>query len=254
MYLEELFSLKGKVAVITGASKGIGQTAAIGLAKAGARVVILCRSEPKGALEGIAAAGEEGCWIATDVTDEASVNAAFAEILRRFGAVHVVFNNAGICIHEDSVDAPVEDFHTVMNVNFFGEFLVARAAAKMMIDQGIHGSIVNMASMSGSIVNLPQWQCAYNASKAAVIHMTKSLAVEWVKYGIRVNSISPGYIATGALEEIPEEQRRVWIPMIPMGRMGKPEELLPALLYLASDASGYTTGSNVIVDGGYTCL
>ena len=111
-----------------------------------------------------------------------------------------------------------------------------------------------MASMSGSIVNLPQWQCSYNASKAAVIHMTKSLAVEWVKYGIRVNSISPGYIATGALDEIPEEQRRVWIPMIPMGRMGKPEELLPALLYLASDASSYTTGSNIIVDGGYTCL
>ncbi len=254
MYLEQMFGLKGKVAVITGASKGIGKTAAVGLAKAGAQVAILCRSEPKDALSEIAAAGEQAYWVPTDVTDEASVNNAFAEILRRSGSVHVVFNNAGICIHEDSVDAPVEDFHTVMNVNFFGEFLVARAAAKIMIDQGIHGSIVNMASMSGSIVNLPQWQCSYNASKAAVIHMTKSLAVEWVKYGIRVNSISPGYIATGALDEIPEEQRRVWIPMIPMGRMGKPEELLPALLYLASDASSYTTGSNIIVDGGYTCL
>lgn len=254
MYVEELFGLKGKVAVVTGASKGIGKTAAVGLAKAGAEVAILCRSEPKEALEGIAAAGGRGYWIAADVTDEAAVDAAVDEIARRSGAVHVVFNNAGICIHEDSVDAPAENFRTVMNVNFFGEFFVARAAARIMMERGIRGSIINMASMSGSIVNLPQWQCSYNASKAAVIHMTRSLAVEWVKAGIRVNCISPGYIATGALDEIPEEYRESWIPMIPMARMGKPEELLPALLYLASDASGYTTGSNVIVDGGYTCL
>ena len=254
MYVEELFGLKGKVAVVTGASKGIGKTAAVGLAKAGAEVAILCRSEPKEALEGIAAADGRGYWIAADVTDEAAVDAAFAEIARRSGVVHVVFNNAGICIHEDSVDAPAENFRTVMNVNFFGEFFVARAAARIMMERGIRGSIINMASMSGSIVNLPQWQCSYNASKAAVIHMTRSLAVEWVKAGIRVNCISPGYIATGALDEIPEEYRESWIPMITMARMGKPEELLPALLYLASDASGYTTGSNVIVDGGYTCL
>ena len=254
MYVGELFGLKGKVAVVTGASKGIGKTAAVGLAKAGAEVAILCRSEPKEALEGIAAADGRGYWIAADVTDEAAVDAAFAEIARRSGVVHVVFNNAGICIHEDSVDAPAENFRTVMNVNFFGEFFVARAAARIMMERGIRGSIINMASMSGSIVNLPQWQCSYNASKAAVIHMTRSLAVEWVKAGIRVNCISPGYIATGALDEIPEEYRESWIPMIPMARMGKPEELLPALLYLASDASGYTTGSNVIVDGGYTRL
>lgn len=254
MYVEELFGLKGKVAVVTGASKGIGKTAAVGLAKAGAEVAILCRSEPKEALEGIAATDGRGYWIAADVTDEAAVDAAFAEIARRSGVVHVVFNNAGICIHEDSVDAPAENFRTVMDVNFFGEFFVARAAARIMMERGIRGSIINMASMSGSIVNLPQWQCSYNASKAAVIHMTRSLAVEWVKAGIRVNCISPGYIATGALDEIPEEYRESWIPMIPMARMGKPEELLPALLYLASDASGYTTGSNVIVDGGYTCL
>ena len=127
MYVEELFGLKGKVAVVTGASKGIGKTAAVGLAKAGAEVAILCRSEPKEALEGIAAAGGRGYWIAADVTDEAAVDAAFAEIARRSGAVHVVFNNAGICIHEDSVDAPAENFRTVMDVNFFGEFFVARA-------------------------------------------------------------------------------------------------------------------------------
>ena len=172
MYVGELFGLKGKVAVVTGASKGIGKTAAVGLAKAGAEVAILCRSEPKEALEGIAAADGRGYWIAADVTDEAAVDAAFAEIARRSGVVHVVFNNAGICIHEDSVDAPAENFRTVMNVNFFGEFFVARAAARIMMERGIRGSIINMASMSGSIVNLPQWQCSYNASKAAVIHMT----------------------------------------------------------------------------------
>lgn len=196
MYVGELFGLKGKVAVVTGASKGIGKTAAVGLAKAGAEVAILAAASPKEALEGIAAADGRGYWIAADVTDEAAVDAAFAEIARRSGVVHVVFNNAGICIHEDSVDAPAENFRTVMNVNFFGEFFVARAAARIMMERGIRGSIINMASMSGSIVNLPQWQCSYNASKAAVIHMTRSLAVEWVKAGIRVNCISPGYIAT----------------------------------------------------------
>ena len=196
---------------------------------------------------------KKNCFLA-DVTDEAAVDAAFAEIARRSGAVHVVFNNAGICIHEDSVDAPAENFRTVMDVNFFGEFFVARAAARIMMERGIRGSIINMASMSGSIVNIPQWQASYNASKAGVIHMTRSLAVEWTQYGIRVNSLSPGYIATPMSVDTPQELRDAWMPLIPMHRMGKPEELIPAVLYLASDASGYTSGADVIVDGAYSCL
>ena len=108
--------------------------------------------------------------------------------------------------------------------------------------------------MSGSIVNIPQWQCSYNASKAAVMHMTKSLALEWAEYGIRVNSLSPGYIATPMSVDTPKELKDAWEPLMPMHRMGKPEELLPAILYLASDAASYTTGSDIIVDGGYTCF
>lgn len=109
-----------------------------------------------------------------------------------------------------------------------------------------------MASMSGTIVNIPQWQVSYNASKAGVIHMSKSLAIEWAEYGIRVNSLSPGYIATPMSVDVPKDLIDAWIPLMPMHRMGKPEELIPAVLYLASDASGYTTGSDIIVDGGYS--
>lgn len=123
-----------------------------------------------------------------------------------------------------------------------------------MIEKGIRGSIINMASMSGSIVNIPQWQCSYNASKAAVIHMTRSLAAEWVDYGIRVNSLSPGYIGTPMSADTPKELKDAWMPLIPMHRMGKPEELLPAVLYLACDAAGYTSGSDVVVDGAYTAI
>ena len=108
--------------------------------------------------------------------------------------------------------------------------------------------------MSGTIANSPQWQCSYNASKAGVMHMTRSLALEWAEYGIRVNSLSPGYIATPMSVDTPQELKDAWMPLMPMHRMGKPEELIPAVLYLASDASGYTTGSDTIVDGAYTCF
>lgn len=155
-------------------------------------------------------------------------------------------------MHQSAFEGTIAEFREVLDVNLTGEYIVARAAGKIMVERGIQGSIINMASMSGSIVNVPQWQCSYNASKAAVIHMTRSLAVEWAEYNIRVNSISPGYIATAMSVDTPQELKDAWMPLIPMRRMGKPEELIPAVLYLASSASGYTSGSDVIVDGGYT--
>jgi NAD(P)-dependent dehydrogenase (short-subunit alcohol dehydrogenase family) len=254
MYLEELFGLMGKVAIVTGGGRGIGQVVALGLAKAGAEVVILSRSGADETLELLKKAGGKGYYISTDVTKEASVDAALSEILKRSGRLDIVFNNAGICMHQTTLEATIAEFREVLDVNLTGEFIVARAAGKIMIERNIHGSIINMASMSGSIVNVPQWQCSYNASKAGVIHMTKSLAVEWAPYHIRVNSISPGYIATPMSVDTPQELKDAWMPLIPQHRMGKPEELIPAILYLASDASGYTTGSDVIVDGGYTCM
>ena len=254
MYLEELFGLKGKVAVVTGGGRGIGQVVARGLSKAGAEVVILNRSGADETLGMIASDGGKAYYISTDVVKEDSVDEAFAEILRRSGRIDIIFNNAGICMHQTTFEATIAEFRQVLDVNLTGEFIVARAAGKIMVERGIRGSIINMASMSGSIVNVPQWQCSYNTSKAAVIHMTRSMAVEWADYHIRVNSISPGYIATPMSADESQELKDAWMPFIPMHRMGNPEELIPAILYLACDASGYTSGSDIIVDGAYTCM
>jgi NAD(P)-dependent dehydrogenase (short-subunit alcohol dehydrogenase family) len=253
-YLDTLFGLNGKVAIVTGGGRGIGQVIARGLAQAGAEVVILSRSGADETLRLIAEDGGKSYFIATDVTQEQSVDHAMAEILRQSGSVDIVFNNAGICMHQTTLEATIADFREVIDVNLTGEFIVARAAGRIMIERGIRGSIINMASMSGSIVNVPQWQCSYNASKAAVIHMTRSLAAEWAEFGIRVNSLSPGYIATPMSVDTPQELKDAWMPLIPMHRMGEPEELIPAVLYLASGMSGYTSGSDVIVDGAYTTI
>ncbi|MDD4075037.1 MAG: SDR family oxidoreductase [Eubacteriales bacterium] len=253
MYLDELFGLTGKVAVVTGGGRGIGQVVAIGLAKAGAKVVILARSNADETLAKIREAGGEAMFISTDVTKEESVDAAMQKIMVTYGSVDVVFNNAGICLHKDTFEATIEEFRNVLDVNLTGEYIVARAAGKIMKENNIKGSIINMASMSGSIVNIPQWQCSYNASKAGVMHMTKSLAIEWADYGIRVNSLSPGYIATPMSVDTPQELKDAWAPLMPLHRMGTPEELIPAVIYLACDASGYTTGSDIIVDGAYSC-
>lgn len=254
MYLEKLFGLKGKVAVVTGGGRGIGQTVACGLAKAGAEVAILCRSEASKTIEMIEKEGGSAYWISTDVTKESQVENAFSGIMKQSGSIDVVFNNAGICKHRDTFDTSMSDFQEVMDVNVTGPFNVARIAAKMMVDKGIAGNIVNMASMSGYIVNIPQAQCSYNTSKAAVRHMTKSLAVEWAQKNIRVNSISPGYVSTPMASDTPQELRDVWTDIIPMKRFADPEELMTAILYLVSDASSYTTGSDVVVDGAYTCI
>jgi len=251
MYLENMFGLKGKAALVTGAGRGIGQVVALGLAQAGAKIAIFSRTGADQTVSMIKEAGGEAYSLIVDVTSEQQVDKGLAEALRLCGSIDVVFNNAGICIHEDTFTATLAQWREVIEINLTGEYIVARAAAKIMYDRGIKGSIINMASMSGSVVNVPQWQASYNASKAGVIHMSRSLAVEWAQYGIRVNSISPGYINTPMSVDTPQELRDAWMPLIPQQRMGEPEELIPAILYLASAASGYTTGSDIIVDGGY---
>ena len=253
MYLEKMFGLKGKIAIVTGGGRGIGQVIACGLAKAGAEVVIISRSGAEETVKMIEEDGGKAYDLKADVTDETQVDHALQTILDRSGSIDILFNNAGICMHQSTLEATIEEFRQVVDVNLTGEFIMARAVGRIMIERGIKGSIINMASMSGTIVNIPQWQCSYNASKAAVIHMTKSLAVEWADYGIRVNSLSPGYIATPMAVDVPKELKDAWLPLMPLHRMGTPEELIPAILYLASDASGYTTGSDIIVDGAYSC-
>lgn len=254
MYLEKMFGLQGKTALVTGGGQGIGQVVAIGLAKAGAKVVIMNRGNVEDTVRMILADGETAMGVRADVTVPGEVDAALKLVMETYGSLDIVINNAGICMHQSTLDMTPEDFRRVIDVNLTGTFIVSRAAGRIMIDRGIRGNIVNMASMSGSIVNIPQWQCSYNASKAGVIHLTKSLAMEWVGHGIRVNSISPGYIATPMSTENPSEMNEVFIKLIPMHRMGEARELVPTILSMVSDASGYTTGSDFIVDGGYTCL
>ncbi|GHV69860.1 3-oxoacyl-ACP reductase [Spirochaetia bacterium] len=253
-YLDELFSLKGKVALVTGGGRGIGQVVALGLAKAGAEIAIVSRTGADETVKLIEKAGGKAYSLLADVTDEKAVDSALKEVVSRSGALHIVFNNAGVCIHKDTLEASIAEWREVIDINLTGEYIVARAAGKIMIEKGIKGSIINMASMSGSIVNVPQWQASYNASKAGVIHMTRSLAVEWAPYGIRVNSISPGYIATPMSVDTPQELKDAWMPLIPLHRMGKPEELVGPIIYLAADSSGYTSGSDLIVDGAYTSM
>ena len=254
MYLEELFGLKGKVALVTGGGQGIGQVVALGLARAGARVAIMNRGNVQDTVRLIEAEGGTAMGVQADVTSEEQVDAALEKILAAYGRLDIVVNNAGICMHQSTLEMTPADFRRVIDVNLAGPFIVSRAAGRIMIERGIRGSIINMASMSGSIVNIPQWQCSYNASKAGLIHLTKSLAMEWVDHGIRVNSISPGYIATPMSTDNPSDMNEAFIKLIPQHRMGEAEELMPAILSLATDRSGYTTGSDFIIDGGYTCL
>lgn len=253
-YLEKLFGLTGKTAIVTGGGRGIGQVIAHGFARAGAEVVILSRSGAQETVDAILRDGGKAYDLKADVTDEKQVDAALSEIEKRSGKVDILFNNAGICIHKDSLNASIAEWREVIDINLTGEYIMARAVGRMMIEKEIRGNIINMASMSGTIVNIPQWQASYNASKAGVIHLTKSLAMEWAGYGIRVNSLSPGYIATPMSADVEQELKDAWTPLMPTHEMGDPEALVPAVLYLASPAATYTTGSDVLVDGAYTCF
>ncbi len=173
-------------------------------------------------------------------------------IMDKWGRLDVAVNNAGGGNTLKALEMGMDDFMKVLELNMGGVFLTAQAAAKAMINNG-GGSIINIASMSAYIVNVPQTISVYNSSKAGVKHLTKSMAVEWAQYGVRVNSISPGYMMT-ELTSILHDMHPIWIEKIPMRRIGNPVDLIGAMLFLAGDASIYATGSDILVDGGYTCL
>ncbi len=191
---------------------------------------------------------------ACDVTKPAEVAAAIALAADKMGTLDILFNNAGICQHKSSLEVTQDEWERIIDVNLNGVFYVAQAFAKYLIANDKKGSIINTASMSGTIVNFPQEQASYNASKAAVVHLTKSLAIEWLNYGIRVNCISPGYIFTNMTSTVNPDYIKAWLDQIPSKRMGKPEELAGAVIYLASDSATYTTGCDVIIDGGFTLV
>jgi NAD(P)-dependent dehydrogenase (short-subunit alcohol dehydrogenase family) len=255
MYLEK-FKLSDQVAVVTGAARGIGFAAAEALSEAGALVVI-ADMDGAGAQKAAAALKERGRKadsIVLDVTDARAVEAAHTEILKRHAKVDVLVNNAGIAI--SFIPAEDMDDHTwskVIDVNLNGVFWCCRAFGKAMLARG-RGTIINVGSMSADIVNYPQEQANYNASKAGVHHLTRSLAAEWAARGVRVNAVAPTYIVTELTKGVAAdpEIRKHWIDGTPMARMGEPEEIASVILFLASDASSLMTGSIVSVDGGYT--
>lgn len=258
MGIIEKMRLDGKKGFVTGAARGIGKCTATAFAEAGADVAIVdldIEEAKKTAKELAEKTGRKVIAIQTDCTDKEQVDAMVKQVVEELGGLDFCHNNAGICINAPAEEMTYEQWLKVMNINLNGIFLTDIAAGKYMLENG-GGSIINTASMSAHIVNVPQPQCAYNASKAGVSLLTKSLAVEWAKKGVRVNCISPGYIGTELIMNAENLKPLIkqWNDMAPMGRMGKPEELQSILVYLAGDTSTFTTGSDIIVDGAFTCF
>lgn len=250
-----IFSLKGKTALVTGGYRGIGKAVAMGLAQAGADIILWDLLDAAFTAQEIAqATGVKAAAFVCDVTDPQAVEETMGRSAQVTGSLDILFNNAGIGPHKDALEVTPEEWRKVLDVNLNGIFYVATAFARYLEANNKGGSVINTASMSGLIVNVPQRQASYNASKAAVIHLTKTLAVEWVQKGIRVNCISPGYIATDLISQVREDWRQQWTDMIPFGRMGRPEELAGAVIYLASSAASYTSGCNIVIDGCYSVL
>ncbi|CAE6457991.1 unnamed protein product [Rhizoctonia solani] len=288
------FSMEGKVCVVTGAARGLGNLFARTFVESGCTKIVLMDLKQEDAqkaaddlVEWFVQHGDiqrgkvQAIGIGCDVANEDSVKAGFAEVINRFGKVDSVVASAGIVENYSAFDYPSARIRLLYDINVHGAFFCAREAAKLMIDQGIKGSIVLVSSMSANIVNVPQPQTPYNSSKAAVKHMAASLAVEWAKSGIRVNALrsvcyglartradsnvatpsilsnSPGYMLTSLTRTIldkNEELKNTWVNLTPMGRMGEPEDLKGAVIYLASDASAFTSGTELRVDGAYTCI
>lgn len=256
MYLER-FLLTGQLAVITGGARGIGLACAEALGEAGARLVLI-EPDPAIAAEGAAhltALGYQAEPVVGDVRDAARMTAIADDLAARGTPASVLVNNAGIGQSGiDAKDLSDADWLRMMDVNLNGVFWCARAFGRHMLEGGRGGSIVNIGSMSGTIANRPQPQTAYNVSKAAVHHLTRSLAGEWADRGVRVNAVAPTYIETPLVTAIAANAPRIpiWLNDTPMGRMGQASEVASAVLFLASPAASLMTGAIVAVDGGFT--
>jgi len=257
MSVLDQFKLDGYCSIVTGGATGLGKAMAKALAEAGSDIVIsdINFEEAEKTIGEMKSLGVKAAAVKGDVTIPEDCERVVGFAVKQFGKIDVLVNNAGICKHEKAENMRYEDWLKVINVNLNSVFLMSQAAGQHMIRQR-KGSIINISSMSGIIVNTPQGQCSYNASKGGVIMLTKSLAAEWVKHNIRVNTIAPTYMETELLQELmrtgDKEMIQKWKDLTPMGRFGKPEEMGGMVVYLASEASSLATGSVFVLDGGYT--
>jgi NAD(P)-dependent dehydrogenase (short-subunit alcohol dehydrogenase family) len=251
--------LDGKVAVVTGGARGLGLEMADALAEMGCPVALLDLGDGVGASaaqlaerRGIPTLGLQG-----DVTDDAALAFVFDRITDELGTPSVLVNAAGVAAWSDAEAMPAEEWRRVIDINLTGTFLACQAFARSVFAGGGSGSIVNVSSMSAFVVNVPQRQAAYNASKAGVDQLTRSLAVEWVARGIRVNAVAPGYFLSAMTRQFIDanpETGEGWRARVPAGRLGEPPDLRGLVVFLASDASRYVVGESVVIDGGYTLV
>lgn len=253
----ERFRLDGRVALVTGGGQGIGRGFAHALGEAGAAVAVvdLVTESAEEVADELERKDIDALAVTADVTDAGQVQTMVDTILDHWGKLTIAVNNAGIGVWADAETMDEDEWKRVLDVNLNAVFLCARAEGRVMLEAG-YGKIINTASMSGHIVNMPQNQSAYNTSKAGVLHLTRSLAAEWAKRGVRVNSISPGYTRTKLVEDLlatPEGQEMMptWMGMTPMDSMVEVTDLQGAVVYLASEASDCMTGHDMVIDGGY---
>jgi NAD(P)-dependent dehydrogenase (short-subunit alcohol dehydrogenase family) len=253
------FKLDGKTALVTGGGQGIGQAYCFALGEAGAKIAVvdINPAVAEETAQALTKKGIEAIAVTADVTREEEVRKMVQAVVDKWGFLTIGVNNAGMGAWRDALVQDFSEWRKILALNLDSVFLCARTEAAEMAKKG-YGKIINTASMSAHIVNAPQNQSAYNASKAGVLHLTRSLATEWAEKNIRVNSISPGYTKTALVENLlktPEGQsmESKWLAMTPMKRMALPEDLQGAIVYLASPASDFTTGADIIIDGGYCC-
>jgi len=251
--VKSLFDLTGEVGIVTGGAQGLGEQMALALAEAGADIVLadINIEQAQKVAEKIRNLGRECIAIKTDVSEPSQVENMVTKAKEKFGKIDILINNAGLVSNFPAEELSKEEWDRVIKVNLTGVFLCTQAVGREMIKQR-KGSIINIASMSGLIVNRPQPQLHYNTSKSGVIMLTKSFAAEWAKYNIRVNAIAPGYMRTPLVDKVYPKYGKDWVKYIPMGRIGEPSEIKGPALFLASKASSYMTGSVLVMDGGYT--